>query len=93
MKKVTVYKCLFDVGYVNIFRQCSQISTEGNYKLKIHGFASLCSAVLDLELEERNTNAIFLTIDTDKNGHIDEDEFIQTVATLKDNRYPQYVIQ
>ena len=53
-------------------------------KLKIHGFITLINVFLNMELEERNINSIFLTIDKDKNGYIDEDEFIKTVELLKD---------
>jgi Ca2+-binding EF-hand superfamily protein len=51
-------------------------------KLKIHGFSSFCSSILDLEIEERNINSLFLTIDKDKNGHIDQAEFITTVEMI-----------
>ena len=51
-------------------------------KLKIHGLITLVNVFLNMELEERNINSIFLTIDKDKNGYIDEDEFIKTVELL-----------
>lgn len=71
-------------GYLNAFRRCSQQTKNGEYKLKIYGFTTLLSAVLDEELDERNTNALFLTIDKDKNGYIDEDEFVKIVKLSKD---------
>ena len=71
-------------GYLAAYRQCSQNTKNNNLKLRIHGFSTLVNVFLNMELEERNINSIFLTIDKDKNGYIDEDEFVKTVELIKD---------
>ncbi|CAI2366108.1 unnamed protein product [Moneuplotes crassus] len=71
--------------YIQAFHRCSKLSRQSNYKMKISGFTKFCGAILDLEIDEKNINYIFLTIDKDKNGYIDEDEFIDIIENIKPN--------
>lgn len=74
---------LLKSDYLSFFMKWSKKYKENGYRMKIHGFSSLCSSILDLEIEERNINCLFLTIDKDKNGHIDENEFVNIVENMK----------